>query len=171
MSPLQFFKDDLLMEIGRIAALRGSLRLALLSAGDALLSTRLGDQGIARLMMSERDLPEICQALLTLTQVRGVAPEALAQLAQVATEYRADFESAAAVANGSWTYLGGVEEQHYGLFLGEAAREGSLEPQWRHITVADLRHLFQRLESASEALRPFASAARVAGTQTRGQTT
>src|ERR1043166_5572784 len=114
MSPLQFFKDDLLMEIGRIAALRGSLRLALLSAGDALLSTRLGDQGIARLMMDGRELPEICQALLTLAPVRGVPSEAVQQLAEVTAEFGADFECAAAVANGSWTYLGGEEERHYG---------------------------------------------------------
>lgn len=151
--------------------MRGSLRLSLLSAGDALLSTRLGDQGIARLMMLERELPEICEALLTLAQVRGVAPEAVAQLAQVASEYRTDFESAAAVANGGWTYLGGVEEQHYGLFLGEAARDGSLQPQWRRMTVADLRGLFQRLERASEVLRPLNLAARAAVAQTGGQTT
>lgn len=168
MSELQYFKDDLLMEIGRIAALRGSLRFSLLSAGDALLSTRLGDQGIARLMMGERELPHICCALLTLARVRGVASEAVMLLEQVAAEYRSDFESAASVANGSWTYLGGVEEQHYGLFIGETARDGDLEPQWQHVTVADLHRLYQRLECASEALRPCLRAMRNAAV--RGQT-
>ncbi|HXD00361.1 MAG TPA: hypothetical protein VN048_13545 [Verrucomicrobiae bacterium] len=169
MSDLEFFKDDLLLEVGRVAALRGSLRLSLLSAGDAVLSTRLGDQGIARLMMDRRELPEICRALLTLAQVRGVGSEAVRQLAAAATEFGPDFESAAAVANGSWTYLGGVEERHYGLFLGEFVRDGNLEPQWRHMTVQDLRGLVQRLERASETLRPLGWAMRAAGGQGREQ--
>jgi hypothetical protein len=153
MSALQFFNDDLLLEVGRIAALWGSLRLSLLSAGDSLLKTRIGDQGIARLMMNGRELPEICQVLRTLAQVRGVALERTQKLEWVAKEYGPDFENAAAIANGSWTYLGGKEEQHYGLFLGEEASDGNLVPQWRHMTVKDLRQLVERLEGASQALR------------------
>ncbi len=160
MNELKFFNDDLLLEIGRIAALRGSLRFWLLSAGDALLSTRLGDQGIARIMWDGRELREICEALQTLAQIRGVTFDEIQQLKYLATEYRSDFESAAAIANGSWTCLGGVEESHYGLFLGESARDGNLVPQWRQMTVEDLRRLVQRLESASDVLRSFIWACR-----------
>ncbi|MDB6019558.1 MAG: hypothetical protein JWR19_4047 [Pedosphaera sp.] len=168
MSDLEYLKKDFLLEIGRIAALRGSLRHLLLSAGDQLLSTRLGDQGIARLMMSKRELPDICQALLTLAQVRGVASDAVQQLAQVATEYRADFESAAAVANGSWTYLGDEKGRHYGLFLEEVARDGDLQPQWQHMTMVDMQRLSQRLKSASETVRPLIWAM-IAAADSRGR--
>lgn len=136
------------------------MRFELLSAGDQLLSVRLGDQGIVRAMMQGRELEEICRALLVIAPVRGVPPEAVEQLAKVASDYKSDFENATAIANGSWTYLGGVEQHHYGLFLGEATRGGDLEPQWRHIIVEDLRALVLRLESASEALKPFVWAAR-----------
>jgi hypothetical protein len=169
MGDLKFFDDDFLLEVGRIAALRGTLRLSLLSAGDALLSTRLGDQGIARLMMDGRELPEIAQALLTVAQVRGVDSDAVQQLADLAREFGSDFQSAAAVANGSWTYLGGEKERHYGLFLGESACDGNLEPQWRHMTVRDLRALVQRLQQASERWRPLGWAIRAAGGEARGQ--
>lgn len=169
MSAIQYLKDDLLLEVGRIAALRGSLRLSLPSAGDALLSARLGDQGIERLMLDGCELPEICQALVTLARVRGVACEAVQQLAQVATEFGAEFESAAAVANGSWTCLGGDEERDYGLFLGESVRAGVLEPQWRHMTVQDLRASVQRLEQASEILRPLGWVMQAARSEARGQ--
>jgi hypothetical protein len=152
MSALKFFDDDLLLEIGRIAALRGSIRLSLLSIGDQLLSTRLGDQGIARLLMWEHELPAICEKLLALAQVRGVPAEATQQLSNCAAEFREDFELAAAIANGTWTYLGGDQHRFYGLFLGEAAHAGDLQPRWREITIEELRGITRRLEKASEAL-------------------
>ena len=169
MNSLKYLDNDLLLDIGRIAALRGDLRLSLLSAGDALLTTRLGDQGIARLMMAGRDLPEICQTIKTLAQVRGASSEAVKQLAQIAEEFRDDFESATAIANGSWTYLGGDVEKYYGLFLGEAFRNGDLEPQWRQVTVEDLRRLVVRLEKVSEALRPFYWVMRAATSKSNDQ--
>jgi hypothetical protein len=162
MSAIQFFNNDLLLEVGRIAALRGSLRLSLLSAGDALLSTRLGDQGIIRLAMHGREITEICRTLQMLGQVRGAAATAIQTLVEVAREYGPDFELAAAVANGSWTYLGGDELRHYGLFLGEAEQNGDLLPQWREMTVTDLRELAERLNQAHEALRPLSWAMRAA---------
>jgi len=152
--------NDLLLEVGKVAVLRGELRFNLLSAGDAMLSTRLTDQGIARLMMNGCELLEICKAMQILAQARGVAPEAVQQLAHIATEYGDDFDSAGAIANGSWTYLGGVEEKSYGLFLGESARDGDLAPLWQKMTVEDLRKLVKRLEDASRAMQPFIWSAR-----------
>lgn len=153
MSANEFLEDDLLLEIGRVAALRGALRQRLLSTGDALLSTRLGDQGIVRLTMHQREIPEICSALQTLGMVRGVAPEAMHVLDDVVKNYGADVETAQRIATGSWTYLGGDKPRHYGLFLGEAAQDGDLMPQWQEMTVANMRQLVCRLEQAYEKLR------------------
>jgi len=152
MSAQQHLGDDLLLEIGRIAALRGALRASLLSGIDGLLSTGLHDQGFGRLLSGQKPLSEICSALVVVARVRGVPGEAVDGLAQLEAEYRADFELAAAIANGTWTLLSGSEDPQYGLYLGQSTVQQSLEPQWRKVKVIDLVELRKRLESAAKSI-------------------
>jgi hypothetical protein len=151
----QFLSDDLLLEVGRIAVLRGSLRFMLLSIADALLSARVGQWGAGRVLLAGRELPEICRALLTVAEVGGIPSETVLTFEQVAEDYRADFEFAAAIANGTWTYLGGKDSRTYGLYEREVVADCELTPQWRPVRIEDLRKLRARLESAAEALRPL----------------
>ncbi|MDB6022009.1 MAG: hypothetical protein JWQ04_1866 [Pedosphaera sp.] len=151
----QFLSDDLLLEVGRIAVRRGSLRFMLLSIADALFSARLGGWGAGRVLLANRELPEICEALVTISEAGGVPSDAVLNLADIAEKYRADFEFAAAIANGIWTYLGGEDDRQYGLYEREVVSDCQLTPQWRRVRIADLRKLRQRLDNAAEALRPL----------------
>jgi len=161
MNALQFFRDDLLLEVGRVAALRGTLRSLVLSQADALFSTRLGDQGVARVLMHGQELPEICQALLVIAPVYGVSADAVQKLAQIVADYRNDFDFAAKVANGTWTLLGG-EVTWYGLYKGETVSGSDLTPNWQQLQVSDLKKLCARLERAFDELRAVGWAIRVA---------
>ena len=160
MNTFGIYSKDFLLEIGRVVLFRSELRSKLLSAIDALLCIRPGEKSVTWAMMNGRELPEICQALHTFSQVRGIAPETVKQYSQIVAEYHTDFESAASFANGRWTYLGGMEP-HYGLFLGDSENAENPMLQWRSITVEDLRQLVKRLESALEALEPILWAARL----------
>src|SRR6516165_1623952 len=152
MSALKHLGDDLLLEDGKIAALRGSIRDSLLMSIGALLSSGLHDQGFGRLLVRHTELQEICDALVTVSRVRGISEATLQQLTETASTYREDFVMASAIANGTWTMLGGHPQPWYGLFEGEVATKGSLEPKWKKIALDDLRRLFDRLNGASENL-------------------
>jgi hypothetical protein len=152
MNAQQHLGDDLLLEIGRIAALRGAVRASLLSGIDALLSTGLHDQGFGRLLAGQKQLSEICSALVVVSRVRNVPEDAVNRLIQLEAERRADFELAAAIADGTWTLLSGNEDPQYGLFRGQSAVRKSLEPQWEKMKVADLVELRKRLEIALESI-------------------
>jgi len=78
------------------------------------------------------------------------------------SEIANDLDLAAQVANGSWTYLGGAGEKHYGLYLGEELAEGGLRPRWHHMMQADIDHLIRSLESAMEVVDRFVWACRTA---------
>jgi hypothetical protein len=152
MGALQNLNEDLVREIGKIAAARGSLRQSFLVSIGALLCLGMRDQGIGMVLAKDSDLSELCGALITLAQVRQIPVEAVRTLSAIQLHYNADFEMAAAVANGMWTMLGGGQEPWYGLFEGEVAIRGCLEPRWKKIKVADLRKLFEQLNSASQEL-------------------
>ena len=151
----QFLGDELLLEIGRVAALRGSLRFLLLTAADALLSARVGGWGAGRVLLAGKDLHEICQALHTVAEAAGVASAPLKTLAKIADDHQEDFAFAAAIANGNWTYLGGIDGPLYGLYEHEILSNGQLTPQWRPVRIEDLQALRERLEGAAAKLRPL----------------
>ena len=154
-SQRQFLGDDLLLEIGRIAALRGNLRFLLLTAADALLSARVGGWGAGRVLLAGKELPEICRALHTVAEAAGIASEPLKLLDKIAREHHEDFAFSAAIANGNWTYLGGIDGPLYGLYEREILSNGQLAPEWRPIRIEDLEALRERLEGAAAKLRPL----------------
>ncbi len=163
MKMLEFFQDEMLLEVGRIAVLRGELEFDLLSAADQLLCSRLGDQGIGRVTLGERDLPGICEALVTLCKIRGIDHPTVQQLSQALTDYLPIFELAIKITNGSWTYLGGSDVRVYGLFMGETVRDGDLQPEWFEITIDGMREVTKKLLAAHEAFRPVILACRFFG--------
>ena len=149
--------------IGTVAILLGDLRFKLISAGDALLATRLGDQGIARIFLTGQRVESVCPVLRQLAEVRGVSRDAIDALDHFIAEFTDDCGLAAKVAAGSWTYLGGVDEKHYGLFVGEVAVDGDLQPKWDHLMQADLDQLADRLLRAADGLDGFIWGCRIAG--------
>lgn len=151
----RFLGDDLLLEIGRIASIRGNLRFLLLTAADALLSARVGGWGAGRVLLAGKDLPEICRALHTVAEAAGIASEPLKLLDKIARDHNEDFAFAAAIANGNWTYLGGIDGPLYGLYEREILKNGQLAPEWRPVRIEDLEALRERLESAASKLRPL----------------
>lgn len=151
----QFLSEDLMAEVGRIAVLRGSLRFMLLSSADALLNARMGSWGAGRVLLAKRELPEICEALLTISEAGGVQSDAVLALEKIAEDYRADFEFAAHIANGIWTYLGGDDNPTYGLYEREVVADCQLTTQWKPVKIQDLKKLRERLEKAAAALRPL----------------
>lgn len=162
--------DDFCRAVGCIAALRGDLRFSLISAGDQLLATRLGDQGLARVLVSDPDIKPLCKRLRALAQVRGVPVEAIDALDRFVADYATDCDRASEIANGSWTYLGGVDEKHFGLFAGEKVSDGDLEPQWYHLMQEDLNVLVGRLGQAVKGLEKFVWACRMAGAESMART-
>jgi hypothetical protein len=146
------FDDAFLLEIGRIAVAKGSLKLALLAAGDSLFATRPGDKGMVQVMMGTHQLPELCYALLTMARTRATSPDGISKLQEIASEHRDDFVFAAAVVDGSWKPLGSAGPADYGLWQGTVLRNGNLEPQWRGLILGDLQKLRERLEYASQAV-------------------
>jgi hypothetical protein len=167
MNALEFLTEDFLLEIGRVAALRGDLRSSLLQAGDALLATRLGDQGIVRLTIAAHDLPEVCQAIAALAEIRGVSQQIVQQFHEITQTYREDFQLAGNVANGIWTSIGGIDEPVNGLFTGMVVKNGNLEPSWNYIRLGNLQELRIRLGTALALFEPCISAIRFAASTRR----
>lgn len=162
--------DDFCRAVGSIAALRGEVRFTLLSAGDQLLATRLGDQGLARLLIHEQDIKRLCEGLRTLAEARSAPAEALDALDRFVSDFAADCDRASEVATGSWTFLGGFDEKHFGLFAGQKAMNGDLHPQWNHLVQGDLNNLVARLEQAVKSLEKFVWGCRMVGAETMART-
>jgi hypothetical protein len=149
-NPLEYFHDDLLLEIGKIALLRANINFQLLGLADHLLTTRLGDQGIAKLLNDSNDTLAIGKKLLALGQVRKVTLHAISVLEKALAEFAGDFHMAAQVATSAWTFLGGSKERWYGNFKGQSIKNADLAPLWEDFTVAKLQALRGRLIAAEQ---------------------
>jgi hypothetical protein len=148
--PFEYFHDDLLLEIGKITLLRANLNFQLLGLADHLLTTRPGDQGIAKLLNDSNDTVALLKKLISFGQVRKVSPHAISILVKALAEYAPDFQLAAQIASSAWTFLGGSKERWYGSFKGQNVKESDLAPQWDDFTVAKLGALRDRLTSADK---------------------
>jgi len=147
-NPFEYFRDDLLLEIGKITLLRANLNFQLLGLADHLLATRPGDQGIANLLTDSTDTAALLKKLIALGQVRKVTLHATSVLEKVLAEHAADFQIAAQVASSAWTFLGGAKDPWYGNFKGQTIKEGNLTPQWESFTVGQLGALRERIAAA-----------------------
>jgi hypothetical protein len=149
--PLQFFGDDLIAEVGRIAVLRGWLRSTLTGMISTLLCNERPVPGVASAMFKDRGIPDLLSVLITTASARGVPTSAIDNLKRISVGYHEDFTAAAAIANGAWSLLGG-EPARYGLSLGQQLEKSGLVAQWRSYTVGDLAGLGNRLIDACKLL-------------------
>jgi hypothetical protein len=152
MNLLDFFPPGAIQDIGRISINAGGVRFAFLSAIDALLYTRLGDQGIGRLSLRDQPFERICTALHRIAAVRGLPASALSEIEAFRSKYTDAMSDAFRACNGMWTYLGGSgSETMLGLFRDEIVRDSDLFPDWRILSATNIHELAVTMEAAKTA--------------------
>ena len=154
---LNYFPNEILCEIGRIAILAGSVKYALLSGVGTLLSTHRCDQGIGSLFLRDAEFERLCISFQRLAAVRNVPDSMFNSITSFTNRYAEPMSDAEKLTNGMWTYLGGDDAslKHFGLFRDTVLDGHSLIPDWRIIVLPEIVNITNMLISADNDVKSF----------------